>query len=164
MNDSSIREAARRMQYAGAEWAANCLRRELTPFESVVADILGAAWQGIYHLEDTNHGVSRGKWRGDVVEVVFCQGLATYDFDWLTALVVLAHDSHTRLEIRPVNFHNVRLTFSQRKRSGDTFERHPTMESAMERVRMSRADLREPAKFLPVPAEEAPSDSKDGDR
>lgn len=128
----------REMAYAGAEWLAEQLRRDLSPFEACVADILGAAYLGIYHIER----VDRGEWKSYRVEVVVDNDLATWDFDYLTRLVVLAHDACVRLSIGHGGPRRMKLCFWPRLREGGISERHPTMESAIASVRERIVDLR----------------------
>ena len=62
--------------------------------------------------------------------------LATYDFDGLTRLVVLAHDRMVRAEIRPSGPRMLKFALWKRHtREGSMFERHPTMEDAVRTVR-----------------------------
>jgi hypothetical protein len=58
--------------------------------------------------------------------------LATYDNDALTTLVLLAHDYAVRVEVKPCNFHYLEIQFHQRKRDGDLYSRHPTIEKVLE--------------------------------
>lgn len=140
--------------YAGADWMAKAVQylrrgkdrkrtplgRELNDFEKKVADILGATFQGIYHIEDA---VLSGRWEGWIVELTLqSRELATFDFDHLTSLVVLCHDAHVRLSISPLNFTRIRLMFHPRERDGCVSTRHPTIEAAVERTRRHRGDLR----------------------
>ena len=61
---------------------------------------------------------------------------ATFDYDYLTKAVVLAHDRMIRFSISPSGPRILRLTYHKRKlRSGDMAERHPTIEAAIEKVR-----------------------------
>lgn len=63
-------------------------------------------------------------------------GLATYDHDHLTRLVVLAHDQCIRLRIEPVAFSYLAIILSPRRREAASFmEGHPTMEEAVARIR-----------------------------
>lgn len=69
------------IQYAGADWVASCLKRELKPFERIAADLLGVAWRGIYHLEDCNRGVSRGEWEDYRVSSKEAKALCGIQYD-----------------------------------------------------------------------------------
>jgi hypothetical protein len=72
---------------------------------------------------------------GHRVEVLWDRDLETFDFDWLTQLVVRCHDECVRLSIGPCNMRYVRMMFHAREREGSTPERHPTMEQAVARIR-----------------------------
>lgn len=62
--------------------------------------------------------------------------LATFDFDGLTWLVLLAHDRCIRVEIIPSGPGMVGLTAHRRhSREGDMYSRHPTMEQAITTLR-----------------------------
>jgi hypothetical protein len=61
---------------------------------------------------------------------------ATYDFDGLTRAVIMAHDRCIRFEIQPSGPGRLRLFFHKRqKREGSMYERHPTLEQAIEHLR-----------------------------
>lgn len=100
-----------------------------------VAQILGTVWEGIYHLNPSSYLHKRTDWsRPDLIRIViFDEGLATYDFDRLTKLVILAHDYCVRLDIGCAGMRHLSLNFSARKMRefGNVFERHPTIETAI---------------------------------
>lgn len=60
---------------------------------------------------------------------------STYDDDRLTTLVLLAHDLAVRIEIQPCNFRYFSMLFHQRKRTGDLYHRHPTIEKVLKEWR-----------------------------
>ena len=104
-------------------------------FEKKVESVLSAAWGGVHNVD----GWERRKPCGDGIAVVVHGSLATYDFGTLTALVIRAHDEAVRLEIQPASPKYLRLVFHPRKRDGgQVWERHPTMEWALERARGGR--------------------------
>jgi acyl-CoA-binding protein len=58
--------------------------------------------------------------------------LATYDYDQLTRLVLMAHDKCIRVSIMPYNFNSVKIAIWKRKREGGMSERHPAIEHVLE--------------------------------
>ncbi len=61
------------------------------------------------------------------------KSLSTFDFDELTRLVLLAHDRAIRVQVSPVNFRYLQIAIHYRgKRDGSVYERHPTIETALE--------------------------------
>jgi hypothetical protein len=72
-----------------------------------------------------------------MIRLGLSRGLATYDGDYLTQLVVRCHDACVRLEVLPLNSRQVRLIFSARDRVGHKHERHPTLEESITRIRRS---------------------------
>lgn len=58
--------------------------------------------------------------------------LATYDFNKLTKLVIMAHDQCIRVSIQPHAFKTMRIAIWKRKREGTVSERHPTLEQAID--------------------------------
>ena len=59
------------------------------------------------------------------------QGLATYDFNTLTRLVLMAHEYSIRVELQSAGLHGIKIIIHQRKREGSMYERHPTIEKAI---------------------------------
>lgn len=71
--------------------------------------------------------------------VVHDQGdLATYDWDKLTRLVLMAHDQCIRVSIFPNAFKSLRIAIWKREREGGLSKRHPTIEEAIELYRANR--------------------------
>lgn len=58
--------------------------------------------------------------------------VATYDFDELTRLVIMAHHYCYRVSIMPYNFTTFKIAIWKRKREGSMSQRHPTIEQAIE--------------------------------
>lgn len=122
--------------YAGAGWVIDAFRvPDISPLGRKVADILGAVWRGIYHLDEK--AIRRVEWTNSEFMSVRVPGsLATWDFNRLTELVILAHDSCTRLEVRSDAPRCLRLVFHARAgREGRMSERHPGMEDAIKSAR-----------------------------
>jgi hypothetical protein len=65
--------------------------------------------------------------------------LSTFDSDFLTRLVVHAHDCAIRVEIQPCNMQRVRILAHKRSRDGEPnyplATSHPTLEAAAEKFR-----------------------------
>lgn len=62
--------------------------------------------------------------------------LATFDYNNLTRLVVLAHDKMIRVEIVPSGPNMIGIVCHKRKsREGRMYERHPTIEDAIKTIR-----------------------------
>ncbi len=63
--------------------------------------------------------------------------LATFDLDYLTRLVVLAHDRCVRVEVAPGGPYRVKLLVHKRylRKAGRVNERHPEIEDAIREVR-----------------------------
>jgi len=128
------------MKYSGADW----LRTELSPLGRKVADILGAVFLGIYHLEQRE--LYKVDWTDPrCIEIGIYMELATFDASKLTGLVVACHDACVRMSIVPTcRPRHITLMFHQRKnRAGSMFERHPTIESAIAEFRKRVHDFRE---------------------
>jgi len=122
-------------KYSGSEW----LERqgiELSELGKEVADLLGQAYLGIYHIQDSvlNKKVdwSNNYW----IAINIYGGLSTFDFDMLTRLVVMSFDRMIRIEVNPRTFRHLQLMFHKRKvREGDINERMPYLEDHIKRIR-----------------------------
>ncbi len=132
------------MAYEGARWvkarlgyAASAgrkvkgkpVRDEMSPLGVTVAEVLGFVWRGIYHLD---HGaLMRAEWwdEGCIKVAVDSGTLSTWDFNYLTALVVVCHDLGLRLSVNTHGPRMLALMFHQRTaRTGSGMERMPTIE------------------------------------
>lgn len=93
--------------------------------------VLGAVFRGLHNVP--------GKIQDDGIRIfvnVPASQLSTFDFDGLTRLVVLAHDECVRASINACNPQMVRIVFHDRTgREGHQYERHPTIEDAITRIR-----------------------------
>lgn len=119
--------------YAGKEWVANSFKFRMSDFGGQVADLLGALFRGIYHIQES---VADTDWTSEQwIEVKIYGSHSTFDCSALTDLVILCHDRCIRCEIKGVRKGFIKLCFSPRKREGAGFERHPTIEEAIQRVR-----------------------------
>lgn len=126
-------------EYAGSEWLKRALAhrpgiKPMSPLGERVADLLGELYLGIYHIEkdvlNPETDWSNTHW----IEVKLKhKSLATFDFDYLTRLVFLAHHLALRVEVEPCSRFSLRVMFHARKRTGDIFQRHPRLTEAVER-------------------------------
>ena len=125
------------MKYAGADWLRGTMKSDMSPLGEKVADILGQAWRGIYHMD--NSAIKKTNWSDTyIIEVNIYQGLATWDGHTLLALVVLCFDAKVRLSIISCNMQYIKLQFHQRlppDKSTHGFESIPTLEKAVEQMR-----------------------------
>lgn len=64
--------------------------------------------------------------------IAYSGDMATFDTDFLTRLVLLAHKYCIRVEIQPLNASFVRIAIWQRVARGNQFERHPTITKAIQ--------------------------------
>jgi hypothetical protein len=99
-------------------------------------------WQGLHHIPE--EAIKKCEWDNDRYIVVraskydIASQLSTFDFDMLTQLVFLAHDHCIRVDISPLNPQFLNLTFFPRQeRTGGMSQRHPTVESALDRWRLT---------------------------
>jgi len=65
------------------------------------------------------------------------RSFATYDDNWLTKLVFMAHDRCIRVELQAAGHGITRVILFKRGRDGSLMERHPTLEQALEHYRSS---------------------------
>ena len=132
--------------FSGADWIVPALSLDgISDFGKKVADILGDMAFGIYHLDV--RALRKVDWKNEgYISVVVYGGLATYDTDTLTRLIVLCHDRMVRLEVSAATWKHLRLEFWPRtSRDGELYTRHPTMETAIENIRGYYAPQREAA-------------------
>lgn len=106
----------------------------MTDDQRACFDLLCRVFLGEHHAPERIYAWGRG---------IKCNSeshrLSTFDFDYLTRLVVLAHDACVRVEIVSSGPGCIGLVLHKRHaRDGAMHERHPTMEEAIERVRPKR--------------------------
>jgi hypothetical protein len=100
--------------------------------EARIERVLAAAFRGIHHVP----GWPRRKECGEGVSIIKLAGLATFDWDELTRLVIAAHDECVRVEILPASPRDLKILLHTRVRDAESsYERHPTMEEAVARLR-----------------------------
>lgn len=126
----------------GADW----LRLQgftLSSLGEAVAELLEILVGGIYRLYP--YDIRSTAWNDThCIEIRWNQSLSTYDDSLLTRLVILAHDRCIRVELSPRNFNYLTIRFHPRQREGGIFERHPTIEQALNHWRKYHP-LEEPA-------------------
>ena len=152
-------------QYAGADWLEKTWSyrkpRKLTAFARLVADIIGAVWKGIYHLDYGKTLRENFEFDERMVQLILPRTISTYDFSDLTELVILCSAYSVRLEICPHNFNYLKLYFHRRqppRRNDSVSERHPNIAQVCRRMEIKPSKfykLPEPEK-IDAPAEKAP--------
>lgn len=109
-------------------------KADMTEAQRACFDLLCDVFHGEHHAPERIYAFGRG---------IKCNAeshrLSTFDFDYLTRLVVLAHDACVRVEIVSSGPGRIGLVLHKRtSRTGSSYDRHPTMEEAIERVRPKR--------------------------
>lgn len=130
MGSKPVSEEQRITNYAGATWVEQHMNKatSMSPFGRVVADIMGDLYYGIYHWD----GWKRTDWSKErYIRVIVSGDLSTFDFDGLTRLVLLAHALCVRVSVSPCNMQYLEIMFHPRTREGYAYQRHPTMEEAV---------------------------------
>lgn len=122
-------------QYAGAEWIKQNITADTSELGRDVADFLGDLFRGIYHLNPTS--LRKVDWKNPhFVRVTINKGLATFDFDELTRIVVLSHDRMIRVSVEPLARGYLSLLFHKRiAREGSIMERMPFLEDHVAQIR-----------------------------
>lgn len=112
-----------------ADWMSRHIRRELNEFEKKVVDIIGMVGGGIYNAPINP---SKVDWNyGSGISVVWQREMSSWDFNQLSLLVFLCHTARIRVQIEGCGPRNMRLSFWQRKSSGDMAVRHPDLAEAV---------------------------------
>lgn len=108
-------------------------RNEMTLDQRECLDLLCVVFGGEHHVPEPR------PW-GDGIRVnVYASQLATFDYSYLTRLVVLAHDMCIRAQIDQGGPRTVGVCLTKRHtREGSIVVRHPTMEEAIETIRAAR--------------------------
>lgn len=109
-------------------------KADMTEAQRACFDLLCEVFHGEHHAPERIYAFGRG---------IKCNAeshrLSTFDFDYLTRLVVLAHDACVRVEIVSSGPGRIGLVLHKRAgRTGSSYDRHPTIEEAIERVRPKR--------------------------
>ena len=111
--------------------------------EKVCEAVISAALLGIHHVPYWERRRACGP-RG--MAVTTYADMSTFDGDELTRLVIAAHDHAVRVSVCPAGPRMLTIRMWPRKREGGTWERHPEIEEAVERVRKW-------TRFAPAPKE-----------
>lgn len=110
------------------------MSEELLSFEEGARAVLARTFGG-FHNVPGKVKQSPGMWEVNV----YCS-LATYDFCNLTWLVFAAHEFCVRVEIQASGPRRLKILLHPRKRVAETtYERHPTIEVALERFKEGTA-------------------------
>ena len=126
----------------GTEWIKKSFKVEMSAFGEEVAEFLNVLGDGIYHFERSS--LKRVDW-SNVHYIEFnvsnSARFATFDFDWLTRIVVLSHDRCIRVEIGASSPQTLKLFFHKRQRDAqETWSKMPTLESHVEVLRNKLID------------------------
>lgn len=118
------------MDHAG--WLEDHLGRKFDRFQTRVVNIIGIVGGGIYNTP-INWKSANWKFggRGVAVNWTCGNGFATWDFDMLTKLVLLAHAECIRVELEATAPRLFKVVFFEREREGDIARRHPTIAQAV---------------------------------
>lgn len=119
------------MGYAGHKWIESSLGCKCSSLGRKVADVLGFAYKGIYHVD--NSALDKAEWDSNhYVRVVIQDGISTYDFNTLTELVFLCHVYRVRLQINSCNPGRLALMFHERTETEKRMSRyHPDINEAV---------------------------------
>ena len=106
-----------------AEWT----RKDMSPDQQECFDLFADLVHGEHHM----HGKVREHGKG-LLWNARIHNLATYDFDGLTRLVIMAHERCIRVEIVTSGPGLIGITaFKRHKREGEMWARHPTLADAI---------------------------------
>jgi len=109
-------------------------RKTMTEKQVACFDLLCEVFRGEHHAPDKIY-----EW-GNGIRCSTWTSLSTFDFDYLTRLVVLAHDRCIRVELVQSGPRRIGIVLHKREgRDGQVRARHPTIEDAIAKVRAGRA-------------------------
>lgn len=113
-----------------AEWIRK-MEWPIGEFGARVADLLGELYAGIYHIP--HQRLQKVDWENPhFIEIVVDDNqYATFDFGYLTHLVLLCHRECIRGEVSAARQGLLRLRFHPRQRKGSMSQRHPTIEEVL---------------------------------
>lgn len=107
---------------------SKCEKPSLIGYKTLA--ILTRLYNGMHHVPNTQ--IAKMDWTNKrFLSFKVRDSMATYDYDMLTHLVLLAHEYCVRVEINSCNFHYFEIMFFNRiNRRGKYYERHPTIKKA----------------------------------
>ena len=113
-----------------SDWLQTSAKIEASELGCEVAEVVGTAMAGLYHLNDRDLHASEWNHPRMITVRLSYRALSTYDPPLLSMLVVLATDHMLRLEIRPRSRTTLSLCFWKRgcREGGSMYERLPSME------------------------------------
>ncbi len=133
MSQEKLFTPERKITEDGAAWVARDCGKELSPLGRRVANMLEEVFSGIYHIDKA---IQRTDWTDQwVITIRVSRDLSTFDSDYLTKLVLAAHDHAIRVEISACNMQCVKIQFHARTREGQIYQRHPAIEQVVEAYR-----------------------------
>ncbi len=94
--------------------------------------LLADLFHGFHHISGKLH-----EWGAGIkLNTTYTNTLASYDYNGLTRLIVMAHDRMIRAEIVPSGPGMLGIVLHKRhKREGRMHERHPTLEDHVKQIR-----------------------------
>jgi hypothetical protein len=115
--------------YSGEKWMRENKYQWMNDNQFECYKMLCDLFGGNHHVFDL---VKPSNIDGISINKEYCN-LGTYDFNYLTRAVLMAHDRNIRFEVSPGGARKLHLTFHKRNlREGDMSEKHPTIEMAIE--------------------------------
>jgi hypothetical protein len=98
--------------------------------EKEASDFFAEFYGGDHHIpgqvKQAGYGFSVNHNRGDI---------ATFDFNQMTRLVLMGHDKCIRVSVEAIRNGVMKISIWKRQREGSMYERHPTIEQAIEKFR-----------------------------
>jgi hypothetical protein len=119
---------------SGSDWVRSSSAKEISPFGERVADMLGEVFSGIYHI--SNEVFKTDFSRERYIAITFYENgqFATYDSDYLTRLVLMAHEKNIRVCVRAATHSYLKIEFMEVDRRGFFVDRHPTLTASIEHI------------------------------
>lgn len=109
----------------------NKLPEKLSDFQAKVIDIVGMVGGGIYNAPICQADKIQWRYGFGGMSLTWNRELSTWDFEKLTLLVFLCHEARIRCELEAVAPRTMRMSFWQRKATGDVSVRHPNLTEAV---------------------------------